>query len=205
MVQKDKRIDAYIGKSKDFAQPILKYLRASVHKACPDVIETIKWGFPHFDYRGILCSMAAFKEHCAFTFWKGSLIKDTKGFLEKESRTAMGHFGRIAKISDLPKEKDLVALVKEAMRLNASGVKIAKPKVGRNSDRKIDVPPALLKALKTEKAAWTRWSAFSYSHKKEYVEYFNEAKTPETREKRVFKSIALIADGKSLNWKYAKR
>lgn len=71
MATTDKRVDAYIGKSQPFAQPILKHIRAVVHKACPNAEETIKWGCPHFEYSGaILCSMAAFKEHCAFGFRK---------------------------------------------------------------------------------------------------------------------------------------
>ena len=57
----DPRIDAYIRKAAPFARPILNYLREVVHDACPEVEETMKWSFPHFDYKGMLCSMAAFK------------------------------------------------------------------------------------------------------------------------------------------------
>ena len=74
MGKKDKRVDAYIAKSAPFAQPILNHLRELVHKACPDVEETIKWSFAFFDYKGPLFSMAAFKEHCAFGFWKAALL-----------------------------------------------------------------------------------------------------------------------------------
>ena len=74
MPKQDPRIDAYIAKSAEFAQPILKHLRKIVHTACPDVQETLKWGMPHFDYKGMLCGMAAFKQHCTFGFWKGELI-----------------------------------------------------------------------------------------------------------------------------------
>lgn len=205
MAKTDKRIDAYIAKSAEFARPILQYIRSAVHKACPDVTETIKWGFPHFDYKGILCSAAAFKGHCAFIFWKGALLKDPKGYLEKESRTAMGQFGRIASLADLPKEKELIALIKEAMKLNEAGTKAQKPKSKRDPERKVDVPPYFLKALKADKTAWGHWSAFSYSYRKDYVEYLEEAKTPETREKRLVISIAQIAEGKGRNWKYEKK
>ncbi|MFL5467593.1 MAG: DUF1801 domain-containing protein, partial [Gemmatimonadaceae bacterium] len=99
MGKPDPRIDAYIAKSADFAKPILVYLRELVHEACPNVDETIKWGMPHFDYHGILCGMAAFKQHCAFNLWKGSLI------VGEASREAMGHFGRITQVSDLPARK----------------------------------------------------------------------------------------------------
>ena len=84
MASKDKRIDEYVSRSQDFAKPILKYLRNVVHKACPDVQETIKWGCPHFEYGGkILCSMASFKEHCAFGFMLGSVMSDPSGILKQ--------------------------------------------------------------------------------------------------------------------------
>lgn len=205
MPETDKRIDAYIAKSAEFARPILEYIRSTVHKACPGVTETIKWGFPHFDYYGILCSTAAFKEHCALTFWKGALLKDPKGYLQKETRTAMGQFGRVASLGDLPKEKELIALINAAMKLNEAGTKTPKPKVKRDPERQVDVPPYFLKALKADKTAWICWSAFSYSYRKDYVEYLQEAKTPKTREKRLLIAMAQIAEGKGRNWKYEKK
>src|SRR5205085_1059154 len=84
-------------------QPILHELRDVVHQACPEVEETMKWSFPHFMYKGILCSMASFKEHCAFGFWKGGLILDGK---ENKSVDAMGQFGRIVSRQDLPATRE---------------------------------------------------------------------------------------------------
>lgn len=60
MTEKDTRVDSYIPKSENFAKPILIHFRKLVHTACPEVEEKIKWGFPHFDYKGMMCSMAAF-------------------------------------------------------------------------------------------------------------------------------------------------
>ena len=107
--KKDPRIDAYIARSADFAKPILRHIRSAVHEGCPPVEETIKWGFPHFDYKGMLCGMAAFKRHCALGFWKSSLILDLK------NQDAMGHFGRITSLADLPPTKVLMGYVKRAM------------------------------------------------------------------------------------------
>src|SRR5258707_1315120 len=108
MPETDPRIDAYIDKTQDFAKPIMKHIRALVHKACPDVAETMKWSFPHFDYKGMMCSMAAFKEHCAFGFWKQSLLEDSAFPTEK---TAMGSFGRLTTIADLPDDKTMKKLI----------------------------------------------------------------------------------------------
>ena len=120
MGKKDDRIDAYIAKSPDFAQPILKHIRAVVHEACPEVEETMKWSSPTLVYHGILCGMGAFKEHCILGFWKGSLIL---GEREGKAAEAAGQFGRITKIRDLPSKKVLSGYIKEAMELNENGVK----------------------------------------------------------------------------------
>ena len=120
MASKDPRIDAYIAKSADFAQPILKHLRKVIHAGCPQVEETMKWSMPHFDYKGVMCGMAAFKAHCAFGFWKESLIFDSGNAPEK---TAMGSFGCIKSLADLPNEKTLIGYVKKAAALNEAGIK----------------------------------------------------------------------------------
>ena len=125
MTNTDRRIDAYIAKAGDFARPVLEHLRKLVHKACPVVEETIKWGFPHFDYKGnMLCSMAAFKQHCAFGFWKASLLKDPAGVLQRGEESSAGSLGRITSLKDLPADKILLAYIKEAVTLNDQGVKL---------------------------------------------------------------------------------
>ena len=113
MPRRDPRIDAYIAKSASFAKPILKYLRKVVHAGCPQVEETIKWSMPHFDYKGMMCGMAAFKEHCAFGFWKSKLIL---GPGQTEEKPGMGSFGCIKSLADLPNEKTLIAYVKKRRR-----------------------------------------------------------------------------------------
>ena len=106
MGSKDPRIDAYIAKSADFARPILKQLRKIVHAACPEVEERVRWQHPNFDYKGVMCGMAAFKQHCVFGFWKEALILDRDKIAEK---TAMGSFGCITSLADLPGETVLSA------------------------------------------------------------------------------------------------
>src|SRR3989339_1231974 len=128
MGKKDPRVDAYIAKSQEFAKPILEHLRALVHKACPGVEETIKWGFASFDYKGPYCSMAAFKQHCVFGFWKAALMKDPVLMSNAKSETAMGHMGRITSLKDLPSDKVLISYLKEAAKLNDDGVKLPKKK-----------------------------------------------------------------------------
>src|SRR5262245_17819725 len=139
MPRKDARIDAYIAKAQPFAQPILKHIRATVMSASPELEETLKWGHPSFMYHGIVCGMAAFKQHVTFGFWKGKLLLDTKNMPVDE---AMGQFGRLTKVSELPAKRELVGYVRKAMKLNADGVvekRVTKP-------RKPIPMPAVLKA-----------------------------------------------------------
>jgi uncharacterized protein YdeI (YjbR/CyaY-like superfamily) len=196
MGKKDPRIDAYIAKSADFAKPILKHLRALVHKGCPGVEETIKWSMPHFDYAGgPLGGMAAFKEHCAFGFWKGSLIVPG-------SRDAMGQFGRITSVKDLPSDSVIVGYVKKAAELNESGVKVARP--AKHAKKEIPIPKDLAAALKKNAKARATFEGFRPSHQREYLEWITEAKTDETRNKRLATAIEWMAEGKPRMWKYMK-
>lgn len=200
MKQYDERVDAYIAKSASFAQPILEQLRAIIHQASPLINETIKWGFPHFDYKGTVCSMAAFKAHCAFGFWKTSLMQDPyQLFTEKEN--AMGSMGRLEKLEDLPEPKILIEYTLEALKLNEAGTKVKKvvvPKVA------IDMPADFAALLDTHPQAKQHFEAFSPSHRREYLEWITEAKTEATRNKRMETAIEWLTEGKSRNWKYQR-
>jgi uncharacterized protein YdeI (YjbR/CyaY-like superfamily) len=202
-VTKDKRVDTYIAKSANFARPVLQHLRSLVHEACPDVEETIKWGFPNFSYKGMLCSMASFKLHCAFTFWKGALMKDA-GELIKNNKSAMGHLGKISSLKDLPPDKKIISMIKEAVNLNENNIKLpAKRKT--ISNKEIEIPAGLQKELKKNKDASTVFNNFSPSHRREYIEWITEAKTEATKMKRIATTIEWIKEGKPRNWKYMKR
>ena len=204
MGEKDPRIDAYIAKSPDFAAPILKYIRALVHEACPGVGETIKWSTPTFDYHGIMCGMAAFKEYCTLGFWKAPLLKLDGRTLTKsgEMESGVNQFGRLTTVKDLPARSKLIKLVKEAAKLNEQG--IALPKAPRTAPKAVEVPPDLAKALRADPKARAAFDAFPPSHRREYVEWLVEAKTEETRQRRLGTAIEWIGEGKSRNWKYMR-
>jgi len=202
MGKKDPCVDEYIAKSADFAKPIMNHIRNVVHDACPDVEEVLKWGMPNFLYKGIMCNMAAFKGHCAFGFWKRKLIFN--GEQANASEKAMGNFGRITKISDLPSKKILMNYVKKAMELNKEGVE--RPPA-RKAKKKIDltVPPYLANFLKKNKKALAAFEKFSPTNKREYVMWIAEAKTDETRKKRLETAVEWMSESKVRNWKYKKK
>lgn len=211
MAKRDPRIDAYIAKSQPYARPILKQLRAVVHEACPDVEETIKWSLPHYQYRGMLCAMAAFKAHCTFGFWKGDLVLGEGG---RSAEQAMGQFGRITKVADLPPKSVIARYVRIAMKLNDEG---AKPKwlLARNAKRAakgsrpgtkppVRVPADLAAALRKNVKARAAFAGFPPSHRREYVEWITGAKRPETRARRLATAVGWMAEGKSYNWRYER-
>jgi hypothetical protein len=193
----DPRVDAYIETSADFAKPILTHLRKLVHKAAPEATETLKWSMPAYEYKGLLCSFASFKEHATFGFWKQSLLEQDAFPAEK---SAMGSFGRISSKKDLPADAVMLKLIKQAVELNDKGIKVEKKKPA--AKKELTVPDYLTAALKKNKAAQKTFENFPYSCKKEYVEWITEAKTAPTREKRLATTIEWLAEGKRRNWKY---
>lgn len=201
MAKIDPRIDAYIAKAAPFAKPVLNHLRALVHKACPDVEETIKWGFASFDYKGPLCSMASFKQHMSFGFWKASLMKDAEK-LKDNQEEGMGHLGKITGMKDIPSDKVMLSYIKEAAMLNEKGIKL--PPRKKTEAKEVVAPDYFLKAIKKNKKAATTYETFSPSCKKEYIMWVTEAKTEETRNKRLETTVEWMAEGKQRNWKYMK-
>lgn len=198
MGQRDPRIDAYIAKSAEFARPILTHLRETIHAGCLDAEEAIKWGMPAFLYRGrILCGIAAFKQHCALGFWGG------RGLIGNEGRRddAMGQFGRIVSLKDLPSKKVLIGYVKQAMKLREERA-AAGPKPKKPPKPAPPAPDDLVAALKKNKKAQATFDAFSASCKREYIEWIVEAKREATRTSRIAQAVEWMAEGKQRNWKY---
>jgi len=201
---KDRRVDGYIARSAPFARPILRHLRGVVHAACPSIEETLKWGSPSFTHKGIVCGMAAFKEHCVFGFWKEALLRDRIARLPRGEGKAMGQFGRITSLSQLPGDRVLMRLVRAAVELNERGIKSptrSKPRGGR----KLSVPGSFMAALRKNRAALETFEGFTYSNRKEYVDWVTEAKGEETRRRRMETSVAWMAEGKIRNWKYVRK
>jgi len=202
MGTRDPRVDAYIAKARPFARPVLVHFRKLVHKACPGAEETLKWGAPHFDYKGIMCGMAAFKAHCAVIFWKAALLPPGAGIEKKKG--AMGHLGRITSLKDLPPERTLLGWIAQAAALNDQGVKLP-ARTRKGPPAPVKVPAYFMAALRKEPRALETFKAFSPSHKREYVEWVTEAKTEETRLRRLATSVEWMGKGKARNWRYVRR
>lgn len=215
MSSRDPRIDAYIEKSAPFAQPILRHIRDVVHEACPTIEETVKWGMPHFTRAGrIVCHMASFKAHCALGFWHG---REVVGERVSEEANAMGQFGRIGSLDDLPPRDEFLGYVRKAVKLRETeaaakktarkaGAKTASRAAAKRPTRpEIPMPQAMATALAGHDAARANFDAFSPSARREYVEWIAEAKTEATRDRRIAQMLEWVTEGKPRNWKYMKR
>jgi uncharacterized protein YdeI (YjbR/CyaY-like superfamily) len=194
----DPRIDSYIAKAAPFARPILKELRAAIHAASPDITETMKWSSPSFEYRGMLCGIAAFTAHVSFTFWKHELVMP-KG----QGRRDAGTIGRLTSVDEVPARSAIVTLVRKAMKLNEEGVR-APHMANRRRRKAIPVPADVKSALAENAKARATFEALPPSHRREYLEWITEAKQSATRDRRLAQAITWMAAGKSRNWQYAR-
>ena len=194
----DPRIDEKIAKAAPFARPILEHWRALVHSTIPAVEEAIKWGMPHFVYKGKnIAGMASFKAHCAVMIHGEGRQGEGEG---------MGSFGKIASLADLPPEAELAAKLRAAQaRIDESGTAQKKPSTPKTrAPRTIPMQEDLSAALATNPAAAQAWEGLAPSHRYEYLEWITEAKRDETRVKRIGQAVEWLAEGKRRNWKYEK-
>lgn len=198
MTTPDPRIDAYIAKAGEFAQPILQELRARVHAACPSAEETLKWSAPSFTYQGkILAVMAAFKQHVAFNLWHGAKVVGEGGTPVE----GMGQFGRLARVADLPAKRAMTGYIREAMKLidaggTAGGTKSATPKP------RVDAPDDLLAALAGNPKAQVTFDGFPPGKQRDYIDWIIQAKREDTRQRRLVQAVEWLAEGKARHWKY---
>ena len=195
-------VDAYIEQAGEFARPILRKLRQLFHEACPDIRETIKWGSPFFEHKGIVGNMSAFKRHVSYGFWKAGLMSDPEGLLEKAGNTEMAVLKATCP-GDLPADEILLQYIREAVALNEKGVKIPRARAAKRP-RQLEVPDDLMAAIRADEQAVATFEGFSYSNRKEYVEWVTAAKRPATRAQRLATTVEWLAEGKPRYWKYIK-
>ena len=195
-MSREPRIDAYIERAQPFARPILERIRARVHAAAPEAEETIKWGGPGFTIDGkILLMMAAFKAHAALNFWRGEELRGSES-----RRDAMGQFGKLTSIDDLPSDTDFDALIRQAAEL---AKRPPAPRKAKHAPKPApELHPEFAAALARAPKAQATLDAFPPSARREYLEWVAEAKQDATRQKRIADSIQWLSEGKRRHWKY---
>jgi len=194
-MSRDPRVDDYIARQADFARPILEHIRAVIHAASPEIGEAIKWGMPAFMYKNKqLASMAAFKGHATLGFWNRSQVRG-----EQAKDGAMGDFGRLTSVADLPDTAELTSLVHKAIGLIDAG---AKPVRNKTAKPELAMPEDFAAALAANTSAQATYDGFPPSCRREYLEWVIAAKRPETRARRIAEAVEMMAQGKKRNWKY---
>jgi len=200
----NKDVTAYIAKMADFAKPILSHLREIIFSACPEAEENIKWGTPHYSYKGDhLVMMGGFKQHCSFSLYKAELMKDKEIQASVQAGKKFGYLDKIKDISELPNKEKLTAYIKEAMVLNENGTPKPKP-VKEKSAAEVVAPQEFIDALKKDSKATKIFESKSPSFRKNYIIWIADAKTDETRNKRIVQSLEWIAEGKDRFWQSKK-
>ena len=195
-MSRDPRIDAYIAKAAPFAQPILEHVRTRIHAAAPEAEETMKWSSPGFTIGGkILLMMAAFKQHAALNFWRGQEIGDGT-----PKAGAMGQFGKLTSVHDLPADQELDALIREAAALTKAAP--APRKVKHEPKPPAELHPAFAEALDANPRAKTALDGFPPSARRDYLDWIAEAKQDSTRAKRIADAVEWLSEGKRRHWKY---
>jgi uncharacterized protein YdeI (YjbR/CyaY-like superfamily) len=203
MTRMNPEVDTYIANSEDFARPILEHWRKLVHEACPDVVEAIKWSLPHFDYQGdFMCVMSAYSKHCSFTFLKAPLMHDPRLKDSKSLKPIQRFLGKISQLDDLPSDSEFLKMLKEAMVLNEKGIKL--PANTASTPKVLDTPDYLLNALEANPKAKAIFESKSPSFRKNYIVWITDAKTAETKRKRLDQSMEWISEGKDRFWQSKK-
>lgn len=195
-MRRDPRVDAYIASAAEFARPILNHVRERVHAAAPEAEETIKWGAPGFTVGGkILLMMAAFKQHAALNFWRGQELRG-----ESANADAMGQFGKITSVENLPDDHELDRLIREAAALAKTA---PAPRKTKHAPRPPpDLHPEFAAALASAPKARAALDGFPPSAQRDYLEWIAEAKQGATRQKRIATAIEWLNEGKRRHWKY---
>jgi uncharacterized protein YdeI (YjbR/CyaY-like superfamily) len=198
-MSRDRRIDDYIAQAQPFAQEILTHVRDRVHAVLPEAQEDVKWRMPAYLVGGKLVLItAAFKEHTALNFWRGQELEsrhDTVG--------AMGQFGKIKSLGELPPDTELDRLIREAAELAKSAPAPRKPK--HQPKPASEIHPDFAAALDRAPAAKATFDSFPPGQRREYVDWIAEAKQDATRQKRIATAVEWLSEGKRRNWKYEKK
>lgn len=193
-------INAYIDNAAPFARPILTELRQQVLQTLPGVREQIKWGMPFFCLQHNLCFMAAFKAHCGFGFWRA----DALGLQVPEagSTKGMGQFGKILSCDDLPPSASLQTLLLQAAALDASPIAVTPRR--KQAPVSLAMPEDLAQALQQHDQAGSFFRQMTVPQQNDYIQWFLDAKTDITRQKRLDTMLEWLAEHKTRNWKHMK-
>lgn len=188
------KVDFYFTKEKKWQAEIEKLRTIALD--C-NLNEELKWGCPCYTYKGDnIVLIHVFKEYCAYLFFKGVLLKDTKGILIQQTKNVqMARQVRFTNSKEIVKlEKILKAYIYEAIEVEKAGLKVELKKT-----TEYPVPEEFKEVLDKRPALKKAFEALTPGRQRGYLFYFSSAKQSKTRKERVEKCIPKILSGKGLD------
>jgi uncharacterized protein YdeI (YjbR/CyaY-like superfamily) len=158
--------------------------------------EELKWGKPCYTLnRGNVAIIQPFKEGCAFMFFKGELLNDPEGQLEKPGQNSQAArrvmFSSVDQVARM--ESHLRVFIAEAIEVERGGWKVQGKK-----DRE-PIPDELAEMFERVSGLKEAFEALTPGRKRAYILYFASAKQSKTRMSRIEKCVPRILDGRGLN------
>ncbi len=188
------KVDFYFTKAKKW-QKELEQLRSIVLDC--GLLEELKWGCPcYISQKTNIVLIHAFKEYCAFLFFKGSLLSDPNDILIQQTKNVQAarqvrftNIGEIMKMAPM-----LKAYIYEAIEVEKAGLKVKLKKT-----EAFPITEEFKKILKVNSALKSAFAALTPGRQRAYLLYFSAPKQSKTRESRVEKYKKQILNGKGLN------
>jgi uncharacterized protein YdeI (YjbR/CyaY-like superfamily) len=162
-----------------------------------ELTEDLKWGCPcyTFEQRNIVL-IHAFKDYCAFLFFKGALLKDPNKILVQQTENVQAarqiRFTSAVDIARL--KKTLKSYINEAAEVEEAGLKVEFKKT-----KEYKIPEEFQKRLEKSKALKKAFNALTPGRQRGYLLHFGSAKQSKTREARIEKYIPQILEGRGLD------
>ena len=188
------KVDTFLSKAKKWGKEF-EQLRSTVLDC--GLTEEFKWMHPCYTFDGKnIALIHGFKEYCALLFFKGVLLKDTKGILIQQTKNVQaGRQIRFTNVQEIVKMKSILkSYIHEAVEVEKAGLKV---KMKKTSDLKI--PEEFQHKLNKIPALKTAFKALTPGRQRAYIFYFSQAKQSKTREARVEKYMPQILNGKGLD------
>jgi len=161
-----------------------------------DLTEEVKWGKPCFTFlKKNVAIIIPLKESCAFSFFKGALLKDPKHILKKIGQQQAGRWIKLTSVSEIAALRSILKdYLYEAIELEKSGKKIELKKPSE-----YPIPEELQRKLDDDAVLRSAFEALTPGRRKSYIFHVSSAKQAKTRVARAEKCVPMILSGRGFN------
>ncbi|MDB5181411.1 MAG: hypothetical protein JWP13_174 [Candidatus Saccharibacteria bacterium] len=188
------KITAYITQQEPWKQQVLKKLRGAMHNADPEIHESIKWGTPAFEHKGLVTWVFCASEWVHLSFQQGALLDASHNMWEEGPDTA-SQAKRTIKFregDEVPVEL-IEHLVHEAVDNNIEGRRV-EFHITKPGSKEFDVP-AEYAAILRDHNAYELYENRPYYQQKGWIQWIEGAKRDETKQKRIEEMLLELEEG----------